>query len=150
MKLTTSVIIVICFILIAVSPSAFAHKVNIYAYVEGDTVFTESYFPDGKKVQNGKVKVYDENGKLLLEGVTDIHGQLNFNCPPNHKLNIVLEASMGHRDEYALKLASNKKNQSANEPNETRIPFDKAVYGIAAIFTMAFFAYYFLKKKKAA
>lgn len=39
--------------------TAFAHKVNIFAYVEGDTVYTESYFPDGKKVESGLVEVYD-------------------------------------------------------------------------------------------
>jgi nickel transport protein len=28
---------------------ALAHKVIIFAYVEGDRVYTESYFSDGKK-----------------------------------------------------------------------------------------------------
>jgi nickel transport protein len=35
-----------------VSGTALAHKVNLFAYVEGGTVFTESYFPDGRAVEN--------------------------------------------------------------------------------------------------
>ena len=44
---------------------AFTHKVNIFAYVEGDTVYTESYFSDGKKVEGGVVEVYDSEGNKL-------------------------------------------------------------------------------------
>ena len=32
---------------IAISSTAMAHKVNIFAYVEDGVVYTESYFPDG-------------------------------------------------------------------------------------------------------
>jgi len=42
--------------------SASAHKVMIFAWVEGDTVHTESKFSDGKKVKKGDVIVYDLQG----------------------------------------------------------------------------------------
>ncbi|HHK60902.1 MAG TPA: carboxypeptidase regulatory-like domain-containing protein, partial [Desulfobacterales bacterium] len=48
--------------------NALAHKVNIFAYVEDGTVYTESYFPDGRKVQGGTVEVYDAAGKKLVSG----------------------------------------------------------------------------------
>jgi len=130
------------------SPFAFAHKVNIYAYVEGDSVYTESYFPDGKKVQNGKIQVYDETGQLLLEGTTDINGQFTFSCPLKNKLNIVLNASMGHRDEFVLRLNASDNDLKKKELKKTVIPFKKVVYGISIILVVAFFTHYFLKKNK--
>ncbi|MFQ5722354.1 MAG: hypothetical protein ACE5GI_07660, partial [Candidatus Aminicenantales bacterium] len=80
----------------------FAHKVNIFAYVEGDTVYTESYFPDGKKVEGGVVQVYDSQGNKLLEGKTNKDGQFNFKPPKKDDLKIVLLASMGHKNSYIL------------------------------------------------
>lgn len=80
----------------------FAHKVNIFAYVEGDTVYTESYFPDGTKVKDGIVEVYDSQGIKLLEGKSDEKGEFNFKPPKKDDLEIVLIASMGHKNSYTL------------------------------------------------
>jgi len=85
-----------------ISFPSFAHKVNIFAYAEGDTVYTESYFPDGTKVQGGTVEVYDSEGNKLLEGKTDEEGRFNFKLPKKTDLKIVLIATMGHRASYLL------------------------------------------------
>lgn len=45
-------------ILILKSPPALAHKINIFAWVEGQTVFTESYFTGGKLIEGGLVEVF--------------------------------------------------------------------------------------------
>ena len=84
------------------STPAQAHKVNIFAYVEGDTVHTQSYFSDGKRCRNTKVTVYDSDGTSLLEGTTDREGLFSFKTPKSDDLRIVLEASMGHRNEYQI------------------------------------------------
>lgn len=89
-------------LVIMTSSNAFAHKVNIFAYVEGDTVYTESYFPDGKKVEDGVVEVYDSQGNKLLEGKTNKDGQFSFKPPKKDDLKIVLNASMGHKNSYIL------------------------------------------------
>jgi nickel transport protein len=47
------ILIFIFLIIIMINISVFAHKVIIFAYVEGDIVYTESYFSDGKKCMNG-------------------------------------------------------------------------------------------------
>lgn len=82
---------------------AWAHKVNLFAYVEGGTVYTESYFPDGKKVEGGTVEVLDASGKKILEGKTDAQGAFNFPLPKKEDLTIVLDATMGHKNSYILK-----------------------------------------------
>jgi nickel transport protein len=83
--------------------TAMAHKVNVFAYVEGGKVYCESYFPDGAPVEGGKILVYDSQGKLLLEGVADRAGFFNFALPKVDDLTIVIEASMGHKNSFQLK-----------------------------------------------
>jgi len=91
-------------IFLGIAVPAMAHKVNIFAYVEKGTVFTESYFPDGKKVEGGSVEVLDGSGKKLLEGKTDKEGLFSFPLPAKKQdLTIVLNASMGHKNSFILK-----------------------------------------------
>ncbi len=89
-------------LVIMTGSASFAHKVNIFAYVEGDTVYTESYFSDGTKVKEGIVQVYDSQGTKLLEGKTNENGEFNFKSPRKDNLKIVLLASMGDKNTYTL------------------------------------------------
>ena len=84
------------------STAAYAHKVNLFAYAEGNEVYVEGYFVDGKKAQNSVVQVYSTEGKLLLEGTTDSEGQYRFPVPEITDLNIVVNAGMGHQSEFLL------------------------------------------------
>ena len=79
-----------------------AHKVNIFGYVEGDTIFTESYFNDGRKCVDSKIEVFDSAGNKLLEGITNKTGEFSFKIPMKTDLKLVLTASMGHRAEYMM------------------------------------------------
>jgi nickel transport protein len=84
------------------TPMASAHKVYIFAWVEGDTVYTDSYFSKSKKIADGKIEVFDADGKKLLEGKTDEDGAFSFKIPKKTDLRIVLEATMGHKGEFLL------------------------------------------------
>ena len=97
------ILIFIFLIIIMINISAFAHKVNIFAYVEGDKVYTESYFNDGKKCINSKIEVFDNQENKLLEGLTNAEGEFSFEVPQEDgDLKLVLTASMGHRAEYII------------------------------------------------
>ena len=91
-----------CFLIL---PSAHAHKVTVFAWAEGDRVFTESKFSGGKMVKAGKVEVFDNRGTLLLEGRTDDHGAFAFQAPAITDLKIVLTAGMGHKNSWQLSAA---------------------------------------------
>jgi len=96
------ILIFIFLIVMVINISVFAHKVIIFAYVEGDRVYTESYFSDGKKCVDSKIEVFDSQGNKLLEGLTDEEGKFSFEIPQEGDLKIVLTASMGHRAEYSI------------------------------------------------
>ena len=93
------------FVILLLSGTALAHKVNLFAYAEGGKIYTESYFPDGKPVEGGKVMVYDSQDNLILEGVTDNEGLFNFDIPKIDDFNIVINATMGHKNSFKLKKA---------------------------------------------
>ena len=94
-----------CLLSLVLSNSAQAHKVNLFAYIEDGIVYTESYFPDGRAVEQGAVLVYTNREKLLLEGETDAQGLFSFEIPALKDLIIVIDAGMGHRNSFTLKKA---------------------------------------------
>jgi nickel transport protein len=81
----------------------FAHKVTIFAWVEGDTVHTESKFSGGRVAKQARIEVYDRTGAILLEGRTDEEGRFVFKAPKQEELRIVLVAGTGHRNEWMVK-----------------------------------------------
>lgn len=87
------------------SQQALAHKLNLFAYAEGDTISVEGYFADGRKAQNSAVKVLDSSGKVLVEGMTDGEGKYLFKVPQKSDLKIILNAGMGHQGEFAMSAA---------------------------------------------
>lgn len=84
------------------SSLAEAHKVNMFAYVDGDHVFIEGYFSDGNKARNSAVAVYNPAGDKLLEGETGEDGTYSFKIPGKGPLRVTLNAGMGHKAEYTV------------------------------------------------
>lgn len=82
--------------------SAAAHKVMVFAWVEGETVHTESKFSGGKPVKEGEILVYDLDGNALLSGKTNEQGEFSFEIPKKTGMKIVIQAGMGHRGEWLL------------------------------------------------
>ena len=74
----------------------------VFAWVDGNTVFTQSKFSGGKRVKGQKITVYDTKEKILLEGKTDDKGEFSFKVPERTTLKIVLYAGAGHRAEWTV------------------------------------------------
>jgi len=94
--------------------TAEAHKLNMFSYVEGEEIYIEAYFADGKRAKNSAVKVYDPQEQLVYDGMTDDEGGHQFPTPKKTDLKIVVDAGMGHQTSYTL-LAS----ELAGEPSNT-------------------------------
>ncbi|MGD9362169.1 MAG: hypothetical protein PVH85_25095, partial [Desulfobacterales bacterium] len=69
------------FVLTVAAQSASAHRVNVFAWVDGDTIHVESKFSGGKKVKTGKVVVMDPRSVELLSGFTNDQGEFSFKVP---------------------------------------------------------------------
>ena len=96
--------IILLTVIIGISSPAIAHKTTIFAWVEGDTVYTQSKFSGGRKAKHAIVEVYDAKGDKLLEGKTDENGEFSFKLPKKAELKVVLLAGTGHRGEWSIPL----------------------------------------------
>ena len=101
--------------------SASAHKVKVFAYLEGDKIIVEGYFGGKSKAENCVVSIRNAAGKELLSGKTDKQGMASFALKDlgaaSGDLKIVLEAGEGHLAEYTLKAEELPKNaKSADSP----------------------------------
>jgi len=99
-----------------------AHRVTVFAWVEGDTVVVTGKFSGGKKVKGGAVLVKDLSGHLLLEGRTDDNGEFTFTPPQKTGLKIVLYAGAGHRGEWVLEAAEWTGAETASAKPEEVLP----------------------------
>ena len=86
------------------SGNALAHKVIVFAWVEGDTVQGEGKFSGGKKAQNSEIIVWDLDGKELLRTRTNKKGEFSFPIPAKTAMRIELIAGMGHKAEWTIPL----------------------------------------------
>ena len=135
-----------CLFLQTMPYSAFAHKVNVFAYVEGNMVYTESYFPNGRKVNAGLIEVYNTKGEKLLDGRTDKEGQFNFKVSKREDLKIILTASLGHRATYTVMASEIAAIAKKGKPKG--ISLKDIIAGIGYILGITGIAMYFLAKKK--
>lgn len=79
-----------------------AHRVDLVAVVEAGRIVTESRYPDGRVLTNGRVRVYDSAGQVLLSGTTDQQGKFTAPIPKLEELRIVIDDRLGHRTEIRL------------------------------------------------
>lgn len=108
----TRLIIAVCVAMAAtlcLAAVSSAHKVNIFAYVDGNTVVTDSGYSRSKRVHDGTVEVYDAaTGTMLLSGPTDDNGKFDFEIPAQARANrmdlrLLLKAGTGHQAEWTVK-----------------------------------------------
>ena len=111
--------------LFAAPNQAFAHKVNIFAYVDGKNIVADCFFSKSDKVNHGVVSITDaQTGAVLATGTTDEKGALTIPVPPQaiatgHDLKLVLKAGEGHQGDimvHASEFAALKASAPAKAP----------------------------------
>ena len=93
---------VLIFMIFFNASNALAHGVSIFAWVQGDTVHTQSKFMGGKRPNQALIEVFDETGNLLLKGKTNTQGLFSYRAPEVSDMQIVLTAGMGHRAVWTI------------------------------------------------
>ncbi len=100
---------------------ASAHKVSVFAWVEGDTIQTQSKFSGGRYVNGGLIEVYGPTGDKLLEGRTDDQGRFGFTVPQRSDLKVVLSAGSGHANHWIVR-AEELGAEPASDPSPPAMP----------------------------
>lgn len=135
-----------------------AHKVIIFAWVEGDMVLSQSHFGSKRKAKNCNITVVDGAGQVVHTGKTDNQGDYSFKIPKNINSELVLhlDAGQGHKAHWKIskdeiKVVPSKgdikKNMTTREKLEQKPSFFKIAAGIGIIFLLVFFLKFFKKKR---
>ncbi|CAO0821873.1 nickel transport protein [Desulfarculales bacterium] len=92
---------------LGLASASLAHKVNIYAYIEGGRVKGEAYFAGGDQAKDYLVEILDAQGKVAATARTGAQGEFSLPLPAGAPgpLKVVLKASMGHQGGYTLDAA---------------------------------------------
>lgn len=100
-------VLVFCLACFLASP-ALAHRVNIFAFVDGDAIEVECGFNRSQKVRQGTVEVFDAaTGEKLTQGLTDDGGVFRFPVSETmveagHDLLVRIIAGEGHQNEWTV------------------------------------------------
>ncbi|MDI3532905.1 MAG: cobalt/nickel transport system permease protein [Synergistaceae bacterium] len=102
--------------LLVASPAS-AHRINVFAFREGERVTGEVYFSDGTPAKGCPVRLLSADDEVLQECRTDDRG--GFSLPLEEKreaVKVVVEDGVGHRTETTLRFSSGEKAITASEP----------------------------------
>ncbi len=86
-------ILAVALFLSAFGTVAHAHKVKIFAGVEGQAITGYVYFPGGNRAKNVKVQLLGPEKKSLGEAVTNDRGE--FTIPAPYRVDYTLSADLG-------------------------------------------------------
>ena len=151
--------IIFAFILAMIPASyAFAHKVIIFAWVEDGMIHTESSFGSKDMAKNCTISVFDENGRLVHQGISDQEGKYSFKIPEKIDSDLILKLDAGTAHQAKWKLSKKElmstpskkdieKVMKEKEEIEKAPSFFKIFGGIFIIFLLAM-SVKFLKRKK--
>ena len=141
--------------LLCVPLPASAHRVNVFAYVQGETCYVQGYFSRTRRAQNAKVEVFDRQGQKLLEGKTDSEGNFSFKIPKRTDLKVVLTAGMGHRGEFMVRAEEmedgagpSEAGTPSNLEKEHEVTFREIIAGLGCILGIFGIAMWIAGRKK--
>ena len=89
----------------ASSVAAYAHQLNVFAYVEDGQVIVESRFSNGNAPRLGEVQVLDGNSQPVMTLPLTEDGTVSFPLDPSHAdtgLLIEVSTSGGHDNYWIL------------------------------------------------
>ena len=102
LKIRSALSCMIVFDVLFCATLAYAHVVALWPEVIDGKVHVEAFLGNGAKIKNHTLVVIDKNGKKLLEGKTDEHGEFEFEPPVKDEMTILLDLDHGHGTEFTI------------------------------------------------
>ena len=82
---------------------AHAHRMDVYAYFEGNLLKGEGAYDDGTPADGADIKIYDSKGKLIGTTQTSSDGIFTFTMTPDgNPITIDINDGGGHHAEFVL------------------------------------------------
>lgn len=91
-------VLVVCLI----TPAAQAHRMQVFASVDGEVVRGEAYYAPGGPLPGARVLVYDPAGNVLFTLTTDNAGAFSFTPTVRTHHRIICETEDGHRETFTV------------------------------------------------
>ena len=85
--------------------AGWAHKLNVFAHVEGQTIRGTAYFGSGTPAQGVSVVAFDPTGKELGRTTTDSQGLFSLEAHKRCDHKLVVETADGHGAKYTISAA---------------------------------------------
>ena len=92
----------ILIILLITSETSFAHKISVFAWVEGNKVNIESKFSSGRKIKNGAITIVNSKGDIIHKAKTNKTGEHSFILKVKEKIKIFVDAGQGHKGYWEI------------------------------------------------
>jgi nickel transport protein len=81
-RFTTMTALLLALFLLSAT-AAWAHKVSVFAYVDGQNLVIDAFYSKSNKVRQGKISVQNAaSGEVYLAATTDENGALSVPVPP--------------------------------------------------------------------
>jgi nickel transport protein len=93
-------------ILLLLPNVANAHKLNVFASVEGNTIHGKAYFRGGSPVMNAAVHALDPAGREIAQTKTDDQGHFTFEAQYHCDYRLLVDTGDGHGGEFTVEAAS--------------------------------------------
>jgi nickel transport protein len=93
-------------LLILSNPSAiFAHSMDVFATVEGQTIKGKAQYHDGTPAKNCEVRAFDPWGEEIVQTKTDAEGKFTLTARFRCDYRLLVDAGDGHGGDYTISAA---------------------------------------------
>ncbi len=115
--------------LVLLSANVYAHKISVFAYLEGNAIKGEVYFNDGSPAKGTRVTLCPVGEeKILAETKTNQEGSFELPLPKGlSQVKIIAWAEMGHRAEMKLSLKGTTEEPPSQETVSTQPQTPQAI-----------------------
>ena len=124
--------------------AVWAHKINLFAYDENNTLYLQSYFTKSSPCKQCPIKLLGSNEQELGTLMSDDEGKASMKLPAA-AFSIVVDGGMGHQQKIEYRAQSHTKEEAKQLPSDT--PLDKIALALG-ILVFFFGALYWIKRRK--
>jgi nickel transport protein len=101
----TSLVLLVLAALVLWPEAAWAHKLNVFAWVEGRRIVGEAYFRGHAPLVGGAVTVFGPGDQQLGQTKTDAQGKFQFEVQQRVDHRLLVDTGDGHAESFTVRAA---------------------------------------------